>query len=229
MKAQEQLTEHQVQIYSLRHLLSPSVMAAAAPSVAAVAAAAAATTSSSSTSSAQQTTDLATGIIVVIVLASVVFAFLLGLIWFCVRRRRTKRRRADLLKHAQEQTNAENARFSRQPGYPQSPPQENGPYQGYQGQAKGYVNEMPTYPTQTPLEKDGENRYEVLTPPPRASELYSPPATAEMSTGPPPSSELDGSYGSLPTGPNSEVSSPMLRREHEQIYSDSWKAAGSGA
>ena len=198
-------------------------MAAVAPTAAAAAAAAAATTSESS---ASQTTDLATGIIVLIVLACVVFAFLVGLVWFCVRRRKTRRRRADLLKHAQEQTNAENARLSQQQMYPQSPPQENGPYQG---QVSGYMNEMPSYPTQPPVEKDGENRYEVLTPPPRASEMYSPPATAEMFTGPPPSSELDGSYGSLPTRPNSDVSSPMLRREHEQIYSDSWKAAGGGA
>ena len=78
------------------------------------------------------------------------------------------------------------------------------------------MTEMPAYPPPTSdqslAEKDGEVRHEV----------YSPPATAEIYTSaPPPSSELDGSYGTLPAGPNGDASSPMLRREHEQAYARS--------
>ena len=206
-------------------------MANVAPTVAAAAAAAAATTSSSSASDA---TDLATGIIVVIVICCVLVAFIAGLIWFCVRRRRTKKRRAALLATAQQ--NAENARLSQQQMNVQYPPQDS-TYQGQpppqpQPQLNEYMTEMPAYPPplgQTTVEKNGEERYEVWSPPPQANEMYSPPASAEMPTGAPLSSELDGSYGSLPTGPNNDVSSPMLRKEHEQAYSRSWKAAGEGA
>ena len=199
-------------------------MAAITPTAAAAAAAPTDTTTEAapaaetSESAASQNTDLAAGIIVVIVLACLVFAFAIGLIWFCVRRRRTKKRRAQLLQNAQEQTQAEHARLSQSPGQWQG----NGPYQ-----LPGQVSEMPSYPTQSPVETDGVNRYEVSSLPPRANEMYSPPASADMFSGPPPSSELDGSYGSLPTGPVGDVSSPMLRREHEQIYSNSWKAAGA--
>lgn len=198
-------------------------MAAVAPSVAAVAAAAA-TTSSSPSSSASSNTDLATGIVVIIVICSVVIAFLAGLVCFCVRRRKTKKRRAALLATAQH--NAENARLSQQQlqGL-QYPPQEAGTYQ--EAPTHGYMNEMPAYPSQTVVEKDGQARHEVWNPPLRP-EMYLPRASAELSTGVPPSSELDGSYGNLPMGPESDVSSPMLRKEHEQVYSKSWKAAGSG-
>lgn len=85
-----------------------------------------------------------------------------------------------------------------------------------------YMTEMPAYPFPSDhllAEKDGQVRHEV----------YSPPASVEMYTPPPPSNELDGSYGCLPAGPNSDASSPMLRKEHEQAYSRSWNKNAGGA
>lgn len=197
-------------------------MAAAAITAAAAAATASATESSSySSSTTYSTTALATGIIAAIVIVCSLLAFLVGFIWFCIRRRRRQRKQAALLATAKQ--NVENARLSQQRLLQQQ--QGNGMYQipsHHRHPSNDYMTEMPAYPFPSDhllAEKDGQVRHEV----------YSPPASVEMYTPPPPSNELDGSYGCLPAGPNSDASSPMLRKEHEQAYSRSWNKNAGGA
>ena len=179
----------------------------------------AATTSESSSS---QTGDLAIGIIVVIALAAFVAFVAIGVACLCVRRRRTKRRQAALL--ATAKANAENIQLSQQNAYPppQYSSQDNSVY--YPDQTNGFVAEMPAASLKSPVEADGQPRF-----PPRASELYTPPAGSEMFAGGPTSSELDGTYGHLPLRPDSDVTSPMLRKDYEQAYSDSWRGGRSGS